>query len=89
MDPGSDPRSLLVARINISGTPPGPVVFYQELLRRLQGLPGVRGAAFAREVPYGPVFNSWNFSLDDQYWPGGNPLGRRIRAYERAGQGPR
>ena len=51
VDPGFDPRSLLVARLNISGTPPGPVVFYQELLRRLEGLPGVRGAAFAREAP--------------------------------------
>jgi predicted permease len=111
--------------------------FHGELQRRLEALPGVRGATTAAEMPYGRVFNSWNFTLDDRppppahspwwtnargvghtyfatlgipvvqgrgfelgdmpdsrvavvneafarrYWPGGNPLGRHIRAYER------
>jgi putative ABC transport system permease protein len=137
VDPGFDPRGLLVARLITTTSNVPPPRLYGELLPRLEALPGVRSAAIASQVPFSSWFGSWNFTLDDRpepppdnpwwtnvrntspgylrtvgiallhgraldrldeqppepqvavinqsfarrYWPGGNPLGRRIRAY--------
>jgi putative ABC transport system permease protein len=63
--PGFDAGGLVVAQLKVpqNRTMYG---FHGELQRRLEALPGVRGAAIAREMPYGKVFNSWNFTLDDR-----------------------
>lgn len=64
VDPGFDPRSLLIAQLKVP--PNTPREFYPELHRQLEAMPGVRAATIAREMPYGRVFNSWNFTLDDR-----------------------
>jgi putative ABC transport system permease protein len=67
VDPGFNPRSLTLARLQLPSGNLQP--FFPEILRRLEALPGVEGATFAREMPYGRVFNSWNFTLDDRPAP--------------------
>jgi hypothetical protein len=70
VDPGFNPRGLLVARRQLPrSTGPNQAQLFSELLRRLEALPGVKGATFAREMPYGRVFNSWNFTVEDRPAP--------------------
>jgi putative ABC transport system permease protein len=63
VNPGFQPGGLVIAQLKVPGN---GWPHFGELQRRLEALPGVRGAAIAREMPYGRVFNSWNFTLDDR-----------------------
>jgi putative ABC transport system permease protein len=137
IDPGFDTRSLLLGSVDL--LPNGydearGLALYRELLRRVQGVPGVRSASFAQRVPLGfdgrsdttisiegyepradeeldieynvvgpgyfgtmgiPIEAGRDFAEQDgpgqarvvivndafarRYWPGAEPLGRRIR----------
>jgi putative ABC transport system permease protein len=68
VNPGFNSRSLLVARLQLPARTRLDAIF-PEILRRLEALPGVTGATFVREMPYGRVFNSWNFTLEDRPAP--------------------
>jgi len=138
VDPGFEPRGLLTARLRVPSGGADGRIFYNELLRKLESLPGVRASAVGSPIPYARWFSSWNFTLDDRpapppahpwwasaqsvspsyfatlgiplvagrtfdraddersqaevavineafarrFFPGANPLGRRIRAYD-------
>jgi putative ABC transport system permease protein len=80
VDPGFKPRSLLVAQLKVNDPPPG---FHDRLRLRLAELPGVGGVTLVRELPYGRVFNSWNFALDDRPEPPpGNPWWANARGVD-------
>lgn len=54
LDPGFDPRGVLIANVNFSGMhlPPGRVpAFHDELLRTIRAIPGVQSAAETTIVP--------------------------------------
>ena len=66
-----------------------PQDFHDRLRLRLAELPGVGGVTAVRELPYGQVFNSWNFTLDDRPEPPpGNPWWANARAPSRLPQHP-
>jgi putative ABC transport system permease protein len=80
VDPGFRPRSLLVAQLKVVNPPQG---FHDQLRLRLAELPGVGGVTVVRELPYGRVFNSWNFTLDDRPEPPpGNPWWANARGVD-------
>jgi putative ABC transport system permease protein len=80
VDPGFRPQSLLVAQLKVNNPRPG---FYDQLRLHLVGLPGVGGVTAVRELPYGRVFNSWNFTLDDRPEPPpGNPWWANARGVD-------
>ena len=80
VDPGFKPRSLLVAQLKVINPPEG---FHDRLRLRLAELPGVGGVTSVRELPYGRVFNSWNFTLDDRPEPPpGNPWWANARGVD-------
>jgi putative ABC transport system permease protein len=68
IDPGFEARSLALARIKLSIDTDADRLF-TELLPRVEALPGAASATFVRELPYGRVFNSWNFTLEDRPAP--------------------
>ncbi|HEV2314197.1 MAG TPA: ABC transporter permease [Candidatus Acidoferrales bacterium] len=59
VNPGFDPRNVLTMRINLSpskyGTNAQMVSFYNEVLRQMQSLPGVRAAAISSALPPTPT----------------------------------
>jgi putative ABC transport system permease protein len=80
VDPGFKPRSLLVAQLKVNNPPPG---FHDRLRLRLAELPGVGAVTAVRELPYGRVFNSWDFTLDDRPEPPpGNPWWANARGVD-------
>ena len=80
VDPGFQPRSLLVAQLKVNNPPPG---FHDRVRLQLAELPGVGGVTAVRELPYGRVFNSWNFTLDDRPEPPpGNPWWANARGVD-------
>jgi putative ABC transport system permease protein len=80
VDPGFQPRSLLVAQLKVNSPRPG---FHDRLRLQLAGLPGVAGVTVVRELPYGRVFNSWNFTLEDRPEPPpGNPWWANARGVD-------
>jgi putative ABC transport system permease protein len=80
VDPGFRPRSLLVAQLKVINPPPG---FHDRVRLQLAELPGVGGVTAVRELPYGRVFNSWNFTLDDRPEPPpGNPWWANARGVD-------
>jgi len=61
LDPGFEPRGVLIADVNFSGMhlPPGRAIsFHQELIQRVRAIPGVQSAAETSVVPLGG--SSWN-----------------------------
>jgi putative ABC transport system permease protein len=59
VNPGFDPRNVLTMRMNLSpskyGTNAQMVSFYNEVLRQMQSLPGVRAAAISSALPPTPT----------------------------------
>ncbi len=59
VNPGFDPRNVLTMRINLPpskyGTNAQMVSFYNEVLRQMQSLPGVRAAAISSALPPTPT----------------------------------
>jgi len=55
VDPGFDPRNVLTMNISLPSTkyakPDQPIAFFDELVRRVSALPGVRGAAISAALP--------------------------------------
>ena len=70
VDPGFDPRGVLIARMSMQGERyPRPEVlnrFYDEGLRRIRQIPGVRAAAVASGIPLAPALN---LNVDILDWP--------------------
>jgi putative ABC transport system permease protein len=74
VDLGFDTRNMLTGAIQLPGTQyPGnaSVVFWDELKRRVETLPGVSGVAFADGRPPDDVDDFNNFDLEDQPTPPG------------------
>jgi putative ABC transport system permease protein len=67
-DVGFDPDNLLTMRVQLSGTKyrEGTAVstFYQQLLERIEGLPGVQGAGAVTAIFLSKTPNSGNFSIE-------------------------
>jgi predicted permease len=64
VDPGFKPDRLLVVDMAIPASrydPAATTTFYQSLVERIRGLPGVQGAMAASEVP--PVANGMNWDI--------------------------
>ncbi|MGB7023498.1 MAG: ABC transporter permease [Candidatus Acidiferrales bacterium] len=59
VNPGFDPRNVLTMRMNLSpsryGTNAQMVLFYNEVLRQMQSLPGVSAAAISSALPPTPT----------------------------------
>ena len=55
IDPGFDPRGTLTATISLAGAPqyagPAREAFYQQLLARLRGVPGIEAASAINHLP--------------------------------------
>ncbi len=73
VDPGFDPEHLLTARIDLSAVRYRENRqirgFYQDLIRRLSALPGVKSAAGARALPMtGRLeIGDWSFVMEGRY----------------------
>jgi len=73
VDPGFDPSRLLTAEVELSAvrydTPAKIRAFYDELIRRLDALPGVRSAAAARALPMtGRLeIGDWSFIVEGRH----------------------
>ena len=79
VDPGFDPRDLLTGAIALPETryrtDAQMRTFYDQLLARVQALPGVQGAALVLPVPYSPSNVNLVFSLPGRAPP---PGGHRV-----------
>lgn len=68
VDPGFDPRNVLTMSLSIVGPAyredPSVVVFQERLLERVRGLPGVRAAAIAGQIPLGGNMDRWGFHVE-------------------------
>ena len=70
VDPGFDPRDVLIAQMSMQGEryarPEDLSRFYEEGLRRIRQLPGVRGAAVSSGLP---IARALNLNVDVLDWP--------------------
>jgi putative ABC transport system permease protein len=81
IDPGFQQRSLLTARLRLSGTPIDRPRLYRGLLERLPALPGARAAAVAQPLPFTRWGGKWQFTLDDRPAPAADaPLLSEVRS---------
>ena len=82
VDPGFDPTGVLTAAIGLPDRYEGDRIdaFYDQLLPRVRGLPGVEGAAFAVPVPYSASNINLRFTVPDRALPsGGDDWGASTR----------
>jgi predicted permease len=67
VDPGFDPRNVLTARLaRANATDAQSVAFYDELLRRLSALPGVRAAGAIKHMPMSGSNTNGDISIEGQ-----------------------
>jgi putative ABC transport system permease protein len=70
VDPGFDPRQVLIAQMSMQGNryarPEDVTRFYEEGLRRIRQLPGVRSAAVTSGLP---IARALNLNVDVLDWP--------------------
>ena len=75
IDPGFNPRNVLSMVVSVAGTkqaqPNRRAAFYQELIQRVQGLPGVQSASAINHLPL--AGDSWGF----HFYVEGLPLPRQ------------
>lgn len=68
IDLGFEPRGLLTARLWLPevsyATPDTVVAFYEALLQRLRGLPGVDAAGAVRLLPLGGTIGDWGVAIE-------------------------
>jgi putative ABC transport system permease protein len=76
VDPGVDTTGVLTARLALSPAdyPDGKRqrAFYEQALRRIEALPGVRAAGLVHNLPLGGSGNTRNFAIEGQPEPGLN-----------------
>jgi putative ABC transport system permease protein len=80
IDLGFEPENLLTLRVGLPITeyrePVRAVGFFQELVQRIEGLPGVRSAAGVRLLPLTRTMCDWSIVIENQPRPpGSNPNG--------------
>src|SRR4051812_42939629 len=81
VNPGFDPENVLTARLarpNAKGEQ--SVAFYEELLRRVSGLPGVRAAGAVKYLPMSGSNTNSDISIEGQGKASGND--RRITEFQ-------
>ncbi|MCL4402462.1 MAG: ABC transporter permease [Acidobacteria bacterium] len=82
VDPGFRPEKLLTFKVPLASgkySDKERVAFYEELLRRLQALPGVRSAAGAEVLPIEGGGANIEFAVEGRPWHGsGDFVGTRI-----------
>ena len=67
VDPGFDPENVLTARLaRSSATGEQSVAFFEELLRRVSGLPGVRAAGAVKYLPMSGSNTNSDISIEGQ-----------------------
>jgi predicted permease len=75
VDPGFEPRGVVTAEVSLSGPryedDARVLAFYDEALRRVRALPGVRGAALASQLPLGGSTDDSGVHAEDR--PTSNP----------------
>ena len=68
VDPGFDPRGVLTVGLSLAGPrwaeDNAVRTFQDELLRRIQALPGVERAALAGQIPLGDNYDRWGFRIE-------------------------
>jgi predicted permease len=75
IDPGFDPRGVLLVGLDLSGrgyTSEQGLDYFERVRERASALPGVEGVAFAEDVPLGPDGGSWEDVTVPGYVPQGN-----------------
>jgi putative ABC transport system permease protein len=82
VDPGFRPERLLTFQVPLSSAKyqdRARVAFYEELLQRLQGLPGVRSAAAAEYLPIEGAGPNIEYAVEGRPWNGaGDFVGTRV-----------
>ena len=68
IDPGFDPRGVLTMVVSVKGTsaedPARRAAFFQELLARIKGLPGVQSAGAINHLPLAGDIWGWPFEVE-------------------------
>ena len=68
VDPGFDPRGVLSAGMSLVGPAwaedSAVRVFHDDLLRRVQAMPGVESAALSGQIPLGDNYDRWGFHIE-------------------------
>jgi putative ABC transport system permease protein len=77
VSPGFEPQNIVVAPIARSGPLPQALTFYQTLLERVRGLPGVDAAAVATPLPFAAPDSRASFGIEGR--TGESPIPVRAR----------
>jgi putative ABC transport system permease protein len=68
VDPGFDPRGVLSVGLSLVGPKwaedAAVRTFQSDVIRRIQSLPGVEGAALAGQIPLGGNYDRWGFHIE-------------------------
>jgi putative ABC transport system permease protein len=74
IDPGLDPRGVLTMVVSVTGSkeaaPERRAAFYQELVRQVRAVPGVKSASAINHLPLAGDIWGWPFQIEGRPEPG-------------------